>query len=134
MVLSRRHKAQDKLLPPASHSACCVYTCHLSGYVLLITICLSVCLLQSKMDQVKGVMTENIEKVMKRGEGLDDLTERSELLSNNSTKFHRNATKLRRKLWWKNFKLWACCLLVVLIILGIVVAIIALAATGKLKK
>ncbi len=76
---------------------------------------------------------ENIEKVLKRGETLDDLTERSELLSKGSNLFRRNATKLRLNLWWKNVKIWVCCLLIVLVILGIIAGIIALAASGKFK-
>ncbi len=89
--------------------------------------------MQSKVDQIRGIMTENIERVLQRGETLDDLSERSELLSSNSTRFHKSAKKLRRNLWWKSVKLWLCCLLIVLIILGIIAAIIAAAVTLKSK-
>ncbi len=97
-----------------------------------------VCLfLQLKVNQIYGVMTENIEKVLNRGEGMDDLTERSQLLRNTSSQFHRKATRHHHGVCFKSVKLWVCCLLIVLVILGIVVgiiaAIVALAATGKFK-
>ena len=82
---------------------------------------------------MKGVMTENIDKVVKRGDALDDLSERSHLLENNTTVFRISATKLKRKLWWKNVKIWVCILFVIVVVLAIIAAIIALAATGKFK-
>ena len=36
--------------------------------------------LQSQVDEVKGVMTQNIEKVMERGDRLDDLMDKTEEL------------------------------------------------------
>ena len=38
--------------------------------------------LQSQVDEVKGVMSQNIEKVMERGERLDDLMDKTEELEN----------------------------------------------------
>ena len=37
-------------------------------------------LLQSQVDEVKGVMTQNIEKVLERGDRLDDLMDKTEEL------------------------------------------------------
>ena len=37
-------------------------------------------LLQSQVDEVKGVMTQNIEKVLERGDHLDDLMDKTEEL------------------------------------------------------
>ena len=91
--------------------------------------------LQGRVTEVTGIMTENIEKVVQRGEALDDLTDRSELLAHSSTDFRHSSTKLRKKLYWKSVKMWV---IFISILLGIVLAIvlivvISLAATGHFQ-
>ena len=88
--------------------------------------------LQGRVTEVTGVMTENIEKVVRRGEALEDLTDRSELLAHSSTDFRHSSTKLRKKLFWKSIKMWVIFIGVLIgIVLAIVIIIvIALAATG----
>ena len=90
--------------------------------------------LESKVEEVTGVMRQNIDKVVQRGETLDDLNERSDLLAHSSTDFRQSATKLRKKLCWKNVKLWVILTVIFLILAVIVVAIIlsVLAIQGKL--
>ena len=91
--------------------------------------------LEDKVATVKGVMTKNIDKVMKRGENLDDLTERSELLNHSSNKFRRSSVKLRRKLCCQSVRLWIIVITSLVLILVIIIAIIvALAASGVFKK
>ena len=92
--------------------------------------------LSTKVEDVKGVMTENIEKVMQRGEALDDLQDRSEMLRQSSIAFRNNSTRLQKKLCWQKYKLWCILISVLLtIVLAIVVGVlIYLGATGKLKK
>ena len=86
------------------------------------------------MKEVQEVMTDNIEKVVARGEDLSDLEERSEYLQNSSVQFRNNATRLRRKVLWKSIKLWVGVVIVVVIVLAIIGALVALGALGKFKK
>ena len=89
-----------------------------------------------QVDEVRGIMTENIEKVLSRGEALQDISERSEVLMQNSTLFRTNSTRLRRHLCCQSYRRWACCIavLVAVLLLVVVVAVIAaLATTGKFK-
>lgn len=92
--------------------------------------------LESKVDDVTGIMRQNIDKVIHRGQTLDDLNERSDLLAHSSTGFRQNATKLRRKLCWKNVKMWVILIISLVILLTVIIVIIisVLAAQGKLKK
>lgn len=92
--------------------------------------------LESKVDEVSGIMRHNIDKVVHRGEALDDLTERSDLLAHSSTDFRQSATKLRKKLCWKNFRLWVILTIIVIILIAIVLVIIiaTLAAKGTFNK
>lgn len=71
--------------------------------------------------------------MVNRGDALEDLSERSDILMNSSSEFRVNAARLRRTIWWKNCKLWTVVVLIVLLVLAIVAALIALRATGKLK-
>lgn len=89
-------------------------------------------LMQGRVTEVTGVMTENIEKVMRRGEALEDLTDRSALLAGSSTEFRHTSTKLRKKLFWKSVKMWVILIVVILVIILLIVAavLIGLAATG----
>lgn len=90
--------------------------------------------MESQVEEVAGVMRQNIDKVVQRGENLDNLTERSDLLAHASTDFRQNATKLRKKLCFKNAKMWLFLIFLIffLILICVVIIISILAAKGKL--
>ena len=92
--------------------------------------------LQDRVSEVTGVMTDNIEKVMRRGEALEDLTDRSSLLADSSTDFRHSSYKLRKKLFWKSVKMWVILIIVLAVILVVILAaiLIGLAATGHFNK
>ncbi|XP_060599876.1 uncharacterized protein LOC132753427 isoform X2 [Ruditapes philippinarum] len=81
--------------------------------------------LQGQVKEVTGVMSQNIESVIQRGERLDDLMDKTDELEAASATFQRTATKIRKKYWWKNFKMKiivGCVVFVVVV--GIVLAIL----------
>lgn len=81
--------------------------------------------LQSQVHEVKGVMAQNIEKVIQRGERLDDLVDKTDELNAASATFQKTASRIRKKYWWKNTKMKLIIAIVVfLIIVGIVLAIV----------
>jgi vesicle-associated membrane protein 7 len=61
---------------------------------------------RGEVEGVKGVMVENIARVLERGERLDLLVERTELLSGEALAFRRGAARARRVMWWQNVKTW----------------------------
>lgn len=63
---------------------------------------------------------DNIAKVIKRGDDLEDLQNKSEGLQNSSLQFRRGATKVRQQMWWKDMKLKVILLIVVLAVLAII--------------
>lgn len=65
----------------------------------------SVSRLQSQVDEVKGVMTQNIEKVMERGDRLDDLMDKTEELEASAANFQQTSRKISRRYWWRNKKM-----------------------------
>ena len=62
---------------------------------------LLLCRVQVEVSEVKGIMVENIEKVLERGEKLDLLVDKTELLQEGAFNFRREAKRLRQSLWWK---------------------------------
>jgi len=76
--------------------------------------------IQTQVDQVKEIMMDNIEKVLARGEKLEDLDKKAEELMTNTSVFHKKSKKLKCEMFKKNMKLICIIVTVVLIILAII--------------
>ncbi|CAH9076256.1 unnamed protein product [Cuscuta epithymum] len=72
---------------------------------------------KAQVSEVKGVMMENIDKVLDRGEKIELLVNKTENLHQQAQDFRNTGTKIRRKMWLQNMK-------VKLIVLGIIIALI----------
>jgi vesicle-associated membrane protein 4 len=86
---------------------------------------------QQEVDEVKGIMEQNVNTMLERGENLQDLTTQTETLQNSSQQFSKNAAAVKKKLWWKNVKMG---IIVAAILLVIVIAIVAWAVISNKKK
>ncbi|XP_076848381.1 vesicle-associated membrane protein 8 [Brachyhypopomus gauderio] len=82
--------------------------------------------LQSQVDGVKDIMTQNVDRILARGERLDDLMDKSEDLQAGAQNFKHTSQKVARSFWWKNVKITVAIIVVVVII----ILIIILLATG----
>ncbi|KAI9797140.1 MAG: hypothetical protein M1833_005655 [Piccolia ochrophora] len=71
---------------------------------------------QSEIDNVRGIMTENIERVLERGERIDLLVDKTDRLGGNARDFRVRSRGLRRRMWWKNIKLMALLVLVLIMV------------------
>ncbi|XP_067941717.1 vesicle-associated membrane protein 7-like [Watersipora subatra] len=80
--------------------------------------------LRAQVDDVKGVMTENIEKVMERGEKLDDLIDKTTDLEVSANTFRRTTRAVARKYWWQNMKMKIIIAVVIIVILVVIALII----------
>lgn len=72
---------------------------------------------QREIDSVRGIMTENIERVLERGERIDLLVDKTAGLQTGAREFRVRSRGLRRRMWWKNSKLMALLVFVVLFLL-----------------
>lgn len=72
---------------------------------------------QAQISEVKGVMMENIEKVLDRGEKIEILVDKTDNLRSQAQEFRTQGTQMRRKMWLQNMK-------IKLIVLGIIIALI----------
>ena len=77
--------------------------------------------LQAQIEDVKGVMVENIEKVLERGERIEVLVDRTDQLNSQAQVFQKRSTQLKRAMWWQNMKmqllLGFVCILIIFIII-----------------
>ncbi|KAM6975650.1 vesicle-associated membrane protein 8 isoform 2-T2 [Tautogolabrus adspersus] len=81
---------------------------------------------QGQVNEVKVILSDNISKVLERGDRLDDLMGKTDDLQASADSFQRTSTRVARKYWWKNIKMMILIGLVVLIILILII----LAATN----
>lgn len=84
---------------------------------------------KAQVTEVKGVMMENIEKVLDRGEKIELLVDKSENLRSQAQDFRAQGTKIRRKMWWENMKIK----LIVIAILVALILILILSICGGFK-
>lgn len=73
--------------------------------------------LKAQITEVKGIMMDNIEKVLDRGEKIELLVDKTESLQFQADSFQRQGRQLRRKMWLQNLQFK-------LMIAGAIIAII----------
>uniref|UniRef100_A0A663EBJ2 Vesicle associated membrane protein 8 n=1 Tax=Aquila chrysaetos chrysaetos TaxID=223781 RepID=A0A663EBJ2_AQUCH len=61
--------------------------------------------LQQEVEGVKTIMTQNVERILARGENLEQLHSKSQDLEATSEHFKTTSQKMARRYWWKNVKL-----------------------------
>ncbi|CAI5448379.1 unnamed protein product [Caenorhabditis angaria] len=88
---------------------------------------------KNQVDSVKKIMVENVERILERGERLDNIERRTEHLQATSTNFKMNARKVKRKFCMLNAK-WTCITIFVILIVFIICLLIILGAAGVFKK
>lgn len=75
-----------------------------------------------EIDSVRDIMTENIERVLERGERIDLLVDKTDRLGGSAHDFRIRSRGLRRRMWWKNIKL--------MVLLGVVVVFLVYLFVG----
>ncbi|MCJ1423043.1 hypothetical protein MMC29_000924 [Sticta canariensis] len=77
---------------------------------------------QHDIDNVKGIMTQNIERVLERGERIDLLVDKTDRLGVGAHDFRVRSRGLKRQMWWKNAKL--------MVLLGVVIVFLVYLGVG----
>ncbi|PNF17917.1 hypothetical protein B7P43_G02196 [Cryptotermes secundus] len=82
--------------------------------------------LRAQVEDVKQIMLDNVDKVIGRGERLDDLLSKTEDLESHGTVFRQGARDIRVKMRCKNLRMW----LVIGGLLTLVLTVTILSACG----
>lgn len=72
---------------------------------------------QGEIDNVKGIMSKNIESLLERGERIDLLVDKTDRLGGSAHDFRVRSRTLRRQMWFKNVKLLVLLIVVVLFLI-----------------
>lgn len=75
--------------------------------------------IQDQINQVKNIMHDNIEKMLKRGENIEILVEKSKELEENSFIFAKNTKQLKHKMICNNIKTYIWLIILFCITLGV---------------
>lgn len=79
--------------------------------------------LNREVDEVKGVMKENVNKVIERGDHLGRLEGKAEELNQAGTQFQKTAVRYRRQEQCGNAKWWLILICIILVLLIIIVGL-----------
>ncbi|TEB30923.1 vesicle-associated membrane protein [Coprinellus micaceus] len=77
---------------------------------------------QNELNQVKDIMVQNVEQILSRGERIDLLVDKTDVMAGQATAFRRGARSVRREMWWKNTKILILSFFVALFLLWLLVA------------
>jgi vesicle-associated membrane protein 7 len=73
----------------------------------------SISRVKGQIEEVKGVIIQDIEKVLARGERIELLVDKSAKLNESAFKFERRANRLKKAMWWKNVKMMLILFLII---------------------
>jgi len=76
---------------------------------------------KAEIEEVKGIMGDNIERTIKRGENVECLLDKTNKLSMESSIFRKRAGGLRKKMCMRNIKLISVIVLVIVLIVIIII-------------
>eukprot|EP00039_Didymoeca_costata_P025927 m.14556 g.14556 ORF g.14556 m.14556 type:complete len:112 (+) comp5128_c0_seq1:30-365(+) len=76
---------------------------------------------QNEVDEVVGIMRDNMEKVLERDHKVADLQDKSESLKVGAKRFTNTSTALKNRMWWKNAWWRIGCIVTLLLIIAAVV-------------
>lgn len=79
---------------------------------------------KSKVEEVKNIMIDNIDKVLERGQKIEELADKAHDLNVNAQQFHKAGVALRRKMWFDNFKMKVMCIAIFLILVIVIFLIV----------
>ncbi|PPR02141.1 hypothetical protein CVT24_011390 [Panaeolus cyanescens] len=77
---------------------------------------------QNELNQVKDIMVQNVEQILSRGERIELLVDKTDVMAGQATAFRRGARSVRREMWWKNKKVLGISILLGIVLLYILVA------------
>ena len=70
---------------------------------------------QTELNHVKDIMVQNVEQILSRGERIELLVDKTDVMAGQATAFRRGALGVRRQMWWKSTKVMVVCVIVALV-------------------
>ena len=80
--------------------------------------------MKSELNEIKVVMHDNIEKILDRGERLQDISDKTQQLQMTAMEFHKQSRRVRKQMWCLNCKAQAMIGALVLGVGGVVALVV----------
>eukprot|EP00478_Filoreta_tenera_P001358 GABV01001379.1.p1 GENE.GABV01001379.1~~GABV01001379.1.p1 ORF type:complete len:239 (+),score=93.91 GABV01001379.1:138-854(+) len=77
---------------------------------------------KDEVDAVKGIMINNIESVLERGEKIELLVDKSEKLEGDARRFKKSARRFKNHMWWQNVKVMLLIFIIVALAIYFILA------------
>lgn len=77
--------------------------------------------LRGQVDEVMGIMKNNVNRVAERGDHLEDLQDKSDMLADNADMFRVRSKTLHRNMWWQHCRMRLLIAFVVIVLLLIII-------------
>ncbi|CAG9310518.1 unnamed protein product [Blepharisma stoltei] len=74
--------------------------------------------LKDKIEKAKEIMSDNIEKVIEKGEKIEILVKKTENICTDAVSLSNKTIKMRRALYWQNFKIIIQIIICVILFMG----------------
>ena len=81
--------------------------------------------LKKELTELEEISLKNMDKVIERGEKIEILVKKSEVMSDQSYDLKNSAKTVRNRMWWKNKKVMIGIILIALIIIALIIWLIA---------
>ena len=81
----------------------------------------NIAVVQARIDSVKDIMVENIDRVLERGEKIELLVDKTDRLNQQAFKFEKTARGLKSDLYWRNVRNKCIVFLIVVLIIFFIV-------------
>jgi len=77
--------------------------------------------IQAEIDTTVGIMRDNINKTNDRGQNLNQLQDKTNDLSQSAQGFRRGANRVRKQMWWKDFRMKICIGVGIVVLLAVII-------------
>lgn len=76
---------------------------------------------QAEVNEVVGIMKDNVARVLERDQRLSDLDHRADELQVHSREFESISRNIQRKYFWRNMKMWGIIAGVVIVLIVVII-------------
>ncbi len=90
-------------------------------------------MLNERVDELKDVLIEDINKVVERGDRLEKLVQSTDDLAQSGRIFRKGAVKVKRSMIWKLVLLVIIIIIIALVIIAVVVLVIIAAVCPRFQ-
>lgn len=79
--------------------------------------------IRSNLEDTRIEMSNNLQQALLRNNDLSELNRQSELMMQEARTYERNATSLRRTMWWRRWQWWIIGIVIAVLVLAIIIGI-----------